>query len=169
MIDIEFSGLQRLGIALSALEARFSDYSVFWNDFALGLLSSRLREVFETEGYGRWSVLDPSYAESKAMRYPGRGILERTGAYREAATTPNHPGNVWVATATELMFGVSGSHLEALSGDNYAERHELGLGVSERQVFGLLAADGSFDIEISELLERWAADEISEVEREHNL
>ena len=169
MIDIDSPDLQQLALAVSDLERRFSDYTGFWNDFAVELVVTRLREVFDTEGYGTWSALDPAYAEAKAGSHPGQGILQRSGAYREAATTVGHPGNVLALTPTVLMLGVGESYIEALAGDNYPERHELGLGVSERQVFGLLADDVSFDSEISELLDRWSSDEISEVERAYRL
>ena len=165
MIDIDFSDVQKLEAMVSELEARFSDYTGFWNDFATELLTGAVRDVFQTEGYGTWAPLDPATVRAKALAGEGARILERTGAYREAATTLSDPGNVLHATATELMYGVSGESFAARFGENYPERHEFGIGVPMRSVFGLLAEDDGFDREVSVLLEKWSREEIAETER----
>lgn len=165
MIDIDYSELSQLAVFVSELEARFSDLTPFWNDFAAELVSNRAREVFSTEGYGAWDPLHPAYAEAKAETHPGRGVLQRTGTYLAAATEVEHPGNVFVATPTEMLYGVDADYFVSQFGENYPERHELGLGVSERLVFGLLV-DAELDTEISSLLEQWSADEVSEAEGE---
>ena len=163
MIDIDYKGIPQLGVFVSELERRFSDLTPFWNDFAAALISDRTREIFETEGYGTWDPLDPGYAAAKSETHPGRGILQRTGTYLAAATEVEHPGNVFVATPTEMMFGVDEAYFVSQFGENYPERHELGLGVSERWVFGLLV-DAALDAEISRLLEQWSSDEITDTE-----
>lgn len=165
MIDIAYNDLSKLVVFVSELERRFSDMTPFWNDFAADLVSDRVREVFGTEGYGTWAALDPAYAEAKAEAYPGRGILQRTGTYLAAASEVYHPGNVFVATPTEMFYGVDEGYFVSRFGENYPERHELGLGVSERRVFGLLA-DAELDTEISSLLEQWSAEEISTTRQE---
>ena len=165
MIDIDDSGITQLGIFVSDLERRFSDLTPFWNDFAAGLVSDRVREVFETEGNGTWDALHPAYAAAKAETHPGRGILQRTGTYLSAATEVEHPGNVFVATPTEMIYGVDEAYFVSQFGENYPERHELGLGVSERMVFGLLV-DADLDAAISSLLEEWSAEEVSVAEGE---
>ena len=165
MIDIDDSDLSKLGVFISELERRFSDLTPFWNDFAAALVSDRVREIFWTEGYGTWAPLDPAYAQAKAETHPGRGILQRTGTYLAAATEMLHPGNVFVATPTEMMYGVDAAYFVSQFGENYPERHELGLGVSERLVFGLLV-DAELDAAISGLLEQWSAEAVSEAEEE---
>lgn len=165
MIDIDYSELSQLEVFVSDLEARFSDLTPFWNDFAAELVSNRAREVFSTEGYGTWAPLHPAYAEAKAETHPGRGVLQRTGTYLAAATEVEHPGNVFVATPTEMLYGVDADYFVSQFGENYPERHELGLGVSERLVFGLLV-DAELDTEISSLLEQWSADEVAAAEGE---
>lgn len=165
MIDIDYSDLSKLEVFVSEMERRFSDLTPFWNDFAAELVSNRTREVFGTEGYGTWDPLDPAYAEAKAETHPGRGVLQRTGTYLAAATEVEHPGNIFVATPTEMMYGVNAAYFVSQFGENYPERHELGLGVSERVVFGLLV-DAALDAEISGLLEQWSADEVTVAEGE---
>lgn len=165
MINIDYSELTQLDIFVSDLEQRFSDLTPFWNDFATGLISGRAREVFGTEGYGTWAPLHPAYAQAKAETHPGLGVLQRTGTYLAAATEVEHPGNVFVATPTEMTYGVDAEYFTSQFGENYPERHELGLGVSKRQVFGLLA-DADLDAAISGLLEQWSAESVSEAEGE---
>ena len=90
-IDADFSEIQEL---LNRLDDRLSNLTPFWNDFAIGLVSDRVDDVFETEGHGRWPALNPEYAREKAIDFPGRGILERTGAYRAAASNPTAAGHI---------------------------------------------------------------------------
>jgi len=61
-----------------------------------------LRDVdlaFRTEGkiFGGWAPLSPEYAAWKAQRYPGRGILERTGKMRKSfrSTVTSHKMEIW--------------------------------------------------------------------------
>ena len=166
MIDIDYSDIEKLEAHLSDLARRFSDLTPFWNDFAVDLLPTKVREVFRTEGYGTWPALDPAYARAKAAAYPGKGILRRTDAYFQASSEVSHPGNVFLATPTELVFGVGGSYFEAVAGENYPERREEGRGVDARPVYGLLAESADFDAEISKLLDTWSADEISESDQD---
>lgn len=166
MINIDYSDLLRLDALVSDLARRFSDLTPFWNDFAVDALPAKVREVFRTEGYGTWPALDPAYQREKGRMYPGKGILRRTDAYFQASSEVGHPGNILVATPTELVFGVSGGYFEAVAGENYPERHEEGRGVAERSVYALLAESVDFDTEISRLLDTWSADEISDAERE---
>ena len=163
MIAIDDSDITQLDVFVSDLEARFSDLTPFWNDFAAEFVANRAREVFSTEGYGTWAPLDPAYAAAKAETHPGRGVLQRTGTYLAAATEVEHPGNVFVATPTEMVYGVDADYFVSQFGENYPERHELGLGVSERLVFELLV-DAELDTEISNLLEQWSADEVAAAE-----
>ena len=166
MIDVEFSDIQQLEMTVSDVSERLSDYSGFWNDFAVGLLATRLGEVFETEGYGTWVALNPLYAREKAESGFGSRILQRSGTYFSAATVVDHPGNVFVATPTELMYGVDASYFISRFGENYPERHEMGIGVAARRVFGLLAENPVFESEVEGLLDEWSRDEIAASEAE---
>src|SRR5262249_369123 len=47
-------------------------------------------DVFETQGRAlgeSWAPLQPTYAARKAQKYPGKGILEATGAMRRSFHT----------------------------------------------------------------------------------
>ena len=159
MIDVEFRDVQHLEMFLSEVAVRFSDFRGFWNDFSQGLLSGKLRAVFETEGFGTWVPLSPAYARAKAAAVPDRGILERSGTYL-AATARDHPGNVYIATPLRLVYGVAENYFVSRFGENYPERHEFGLGVPMREVFGLVGEDLGLDAGISAQLDTWSTDEI---------
>lgn len=79
---------------------------------------------FDSEGgygSGGWAPLSPSYAAWKAIHYPGKPILERTGALRRALTT--RPLGVERIEDEFGEFGVGGS---LGSGVDYAVYHQQG-------------------------------------------
>ena len=164
MIAITFEDVPRLNSFVSEVERRFSDFRPFWNDFAVGWVSREVLEVFETEGYGTWAPLAPATAAAKATAFPGRGSLQRTGTYLGAASDIAHPGNVFAATPTEMVYGVDAAYFTAQAGAPYPERHERGLGVPERAVFGLISEAATVDTAISALLAQWSADEVAAAE-----
>lgn len=78
-------------------EARIQRLAVFMTDLRsfwpllVPLATSWWRRQFETEGeFGgdRWAALSPDYAAAKAIRFPGKKILEATGDMRRAASNP---------------------------------------------------------------------------------
>ena len=160
LFQIDTSDFQQFEIVVARLEARFADLSPFWNDFALGLVQDLVRAEFQTEGEGRWPELNPDYAGEKARAFPGRGILEKEGTYFSAATEVSHPGNVFVATAVEMLYGVSGGYFRSRFGENYPAAHELGRGVPQRAVFEPVSEDARLDSEITRLFEKWSTESI---------
>jgi len=71
-------------------------------------------EVFDTEGqiYGnRWQTLTPTYASWKGKKYPGRGILFRTGKLRNS-----------------FRFTSSDTFLKLYNIAPYFATHQLGIG-----------------------------------------
>ena len=150
---------------LRELSQRLSNLTPFFNDFAAPLIIGELSEIFLTEGRGGWADLSPEYAERKAETHPGKTILRRDDNYIGAATSTSHPANIFETSPTEMTFGVDGSWFESRFGENYPERHELGLGVPQREVFGKLTETGELDANFQRLGEKWATEEIAEVER----
>ena len=165
-IQIDFSDLQKLNAFLRDVERRLSNYTPFWNDFAAPLVAGELAEVFLTEGRGEWDALHPAYAAVKEQTHPGKTILRRDDNYIQAATSAAHPGNIFEVTPTEMTWGIDGGWFDSRFGDNYPERHELGLGVPQRQVFGKLTETGELDANIARLLDKWHREEIAEAERQ---
>ena len=164
-INIDFSDLQKFRAYFDELDRRLSDYTRFWKDDAAPLVQGEVSEIFLTEGRGEWEPLREPYASWKAENYPGKTILRRDDHYIRAATSTSHPANIFETTPTEMVYGIDGGWFDSRFGDNYPERHELGLGVPQREVFGKLTETGELDANIARLLNKWAVEEIAEVER----
>jgi hypothetical protein len=76
--------------ALSRFTLMISDLRPFW-PLVVPLFIGWMREQFETEGEfagQHWAALSESYAEQKARKYPGKGILVAEGDLRQAASRP---------------------------------------------------------------------------------
>lgn len=101
--------------------ARFADNigdaSGVWRKLA-DRFAALNRRQFATEGAsgsGGWAPLSPKYAAWKSTHYPGKPILERTGALRESLT--ERPFGVEVITPTGMVLG---------SGIDYGRYHQAG-------------------------------------------
>jgi len=164
MIDIQIDGLSRLRAYVTELESRLTDRTRLFSDFIAPLIAGEIAEVFETEGRGEWPALHPAYAAEKAITHPGKTILRRDDTYIQAATSTAHPGNISHFGASEMIWGVDGGYFEAVYGENYPERHELGEGPPARPVFALLTVGGRLDENIEKLTEKWVHEEIAEIE-----
>lgn len=165
MIHIDFNDLLKLQAYLTDLEYRLTDRTRLFSDFIAPLVAGEIAEVFETEGRGEWPPLQPEYEAEKEITYPGKTILRRDDNYIQAATSTSHPGNIARFSSSEMIWGVNGGYFEATYGDNYPERHEEGDGVPARPVFALITVGGRLDENIEKLTEKWAREEIAEVER----
>ena len=165
MIDIDFSDLQKAQAFITDLENRFDDYTRLWTDFVTPLIISEISYIFETEGRGEWPPLSPQYRLWKEANYPDKTILRLEDNYIQAATSTSHPGNIARFLPKEMTWGISGGYFESAFGENYPERHELGIGVPARPVFDLVTAGGRLDENIAALGEKWAREELAEAEQ----
>ena len=164
MITIEIDHLRLQGY-LNDLETQLTDYTRLWSDFIAPLVAGEIAEVFETEGRGEWPPLSPEYEAEKAITHPGKTILRRDDNYIQAATSTSHPGNIARFSSSEMIWGVNGGYFEAVYGENYPEDHELGTDrLPARPVFDLILVGGRLDENIEQLTEKWAREEIAEVE-----
>ena len=165
MIQIEIDTLRLQGY-LNELEKNLTDYTRLWSDFIAPLIIGEIAEVFETEGRGEWPPLHPQYAAEKEITHPGKTILRREDNYIQAATSTSHPGNIARFSPTEMVWGVDGGYFEATYGFNYPEAHEIGgEQLPARPVFDLILVGGRLDENIEKLSEKWAREEIAEVEQ----
>ena len=104
-----------------------------WESLA-PMVAEAADRIFASEGHGGWPQLSEAYARWKARNYPDKGLLELTGAYRNAATQIGSPGNVITTTENSLTYGVEGL--------DYPSFHETGTNrLPARPVFDLLAED----------------------------
>ena len=164
MIEVRIDGLSRLQAYVTELESQLTDRTRLFSDFIAPLVAGEIAEVFETEGRGEWAPLHPVYAAEKEITHPGQTILRRDDNYIQAATSTAHPGNIGRFGTSEMIWGVDGGYFEAVYGENYPERHELGQGLPARPVFELITVGGRLDENIERLTEKWVREEIAEVE-----
>ena len=164
--DLDYADTLKLNAFLTDVERRLTNYTPFWKDYAAPLVYGEISEIFLTEGRGEWQALHPVYAAVKEQTHPGKTILRRDDTYIQAATRATHPGSLYEATATELTLGIDGGWFDSRFGDNYPQRHESGIGVPQRQVYGKLTETGELDGNVSRFLEKWETEEIAESERQ---
>ena len=168
MIDINFDAVLRVEIFIGNIDARLQNATRLWADYVTPFVHDEIDDIFESEGHGSWAPLDPIYAARKAVTHPGKGILEREGVYRDAATHPNHAGSLSVISPTELVLGVSGAYFESTFGANYPAFHEGQEDVENlqaRPVYELIAAGERFEERLGQLGEKWQREEIAILER----
>jgi hypothetical protein len=158
MLDINFETIQRAEALVDRISAGLGNYRRFWTDFVAPFVYDEIDDIFHTGGRGAWAALDPLYAARKSQAFPGKGILERAGTYRDAATTPSHANSLAEVGPTELVLGVSGL--------GYPAFHEEGTeDLSARPVYELIAAGERFEERIGQLGEKWQREEITAAER----
>ena len=157
MLDIRIEGQREIHLLLTTLATTLADFRRFFQEYLTPFIHAEIDNVFATEGFGGWDPLNPDYAARKAITHPGKGILEREGTYRTAATQVGATGSRVEMTATELVVGVDAS---AFPG-NYPALHEEGLGGQrERSVFGnLIAQNPRFQEQVSDLAETYIVEE----------
>ena len=113
--------------------------------------------IFASEGRGQWPQLSEAYARWKARHYPGKGILELTGAYRNAATQIGAPYNVVEVGDDHLTYGVEGL--------DYPSFHESGTNrLPARPVFELLAEDEELSRAVTEAFSEHINQKLSEAQ-----
>ena len=167
-IDVNFDTLKRVDVFVSGLDRRLSDFSRLWTDFIAPFTFDEADEVFETEGYGRWGPLDAIYAARKARAHPGKGILQREGTFREAATNPEHPGSLSEASPSEWVVGFRSDYFTSRFGAHYPAIHAEGneeRNLSARPVHAYIVAGAQFEERVGQLGEKWQREEIAILER----
>lgn len=83
-------GEQQLSRKLEIMASKIKDWTPAFRETALSLKDTFSNDVFKSEGSAigeHWSPLKKAYALQKAKKYPGKGILEATGAMRNGFMT----------------------------------------------------------------------------------
>ena len=125
-----------------------------WESLA-PIVAEAADNIFASEGRGGWPQLSEAYARWKARNYPGKGILELTGAYRSAATQIGSPHNVVEVGDDHLTYGVEGL--------DYPSFHESGTNrLPARPVFDLLAEDEELSRAVTEVFGEFLNQKLSE-------
>lgn len=89
-VRLEIKGDKKAIAQLNKMLDTFKDWKPELQAVGDFLVSFYQNPVFETEGgiFGaRWQPLTPAYANRKAIKYPGRGILEASGRMRRSYET----------------------------------------------------------------------------------
>lgn len=120
------------------------------------VVADAAERIFRTEGHGGWTPLNERYAAWKARFYPGAGILVRTGAYFEAATTPGGAHNVIEVGRDSLTYGVEG-----LDYPVYHENAKEGSRLPRRPVFALLAEDQELTTHVAETMAQFITEKLT--------
>ena len=127
-----------------------------WESLA-PLIAEAADNIFASEGRGAWPQLSPAYARWKERNFPGKGILDLTGAYISAATQIGAPHNLIEVGPDHLTYGVEGL--------DYPIFHESGTDrLPARPVFDLLAEDEDLSSNVKEALSEHINQKLSEAQ-----
>ena len=127
-----------------------------WESLA-PMVAEAAADVFASQGRGGWAQLSPAYARWKERNFPGKGILELTGAYLRAATQVGAPHNLVEVGPDHLTYGVEGL--------DYPVFHESGTDrLPARPVFDLLAEDEDLSSNVKEALSEHINQKLSEAQ-----
>lgn len=87
-----------------------SDWRPIWPVFA-DTFYAYLRGQFKSEGSeglgAKWASLSESYAAWKAVHYPGKPILQRTGRLLESLSSRKDEGAIYIPAPKSLTIGSS--------------------------------------------------------------
>ena len=146
--------LNRFAQELTQLsESLVSDFD--WESL-IPVIQMGVEGQFASEGGGQWPALSLAYAQWKAKRYPGKGLLQREGVYLRAATTRGAPNNFVEIGDDSIRWGVEGLQ--------YPQFHEEGTArLPQRAVFSALAGDEAFGNAVTQVFRDWIARKLGEV------
>ena len=120
--------------ALGMWQQSFRDFTEFWPQFAKKFLGE-IQENFRTRGgkVGGWKPLSPRYAELKAARWPGRGILQRTYRLQRSLLPSGSVASGGVGA--DGVYEPGPTNLRIGTSVQYADKHDRGLdGMPKRQI-----------------------------------
>ena len=115
-------GVERLNRAFNRTEGFVTDM----RNFAPGISAEFYKaeeEQFDSQGSkgasGKWAPLSKAYERFKAQQFPGKGILEATGALKASLTSREALDAIFSATKDEIVLGTK---------TPYAVAHHRGTG-----------------------------------------
>lgn len=107
-VKIDLTGLDTVQLNLNKVSKAIKDIRP-----ALKKVANDIREtedkVFMAEGaYGsraKWRKLSPNYKHWKSMNFPGKPILQQTGALRQSLIYKGNSNHIETITKTSLTYG----------------------------------------------------------------
>lgn len=135
-----FEGEVQFDRTLARMADDVQDLSPVWEKLAARFAALETRQFGSEGSYasGGWAALSPAYAAWKAANYPGRRILERTGALKASLTS--RPFGVEVIEAKSAAFGsgIDYGKFHQAGGGNLPQRRPVELPESERRLWANL-------------------------------
>lgn len=119
--------VERLAVALERAGDNLADWGRWLWPELVPVLESAMAEQFAAEGKGPsgpWAALSPAYAKWKQAHFPGKPILEATGALKGGLTSSSSPHALRDTSGSDFNFGTQYV--------DYASFHQLGQGVPAR-------------------------------------
>lgn len=130
-------GETQIDRTLARFSEAASDARPLWDALA-DRFAAMERRQFDTEGAygsGGWPALSPDYAAWKAAHYPGKPILERSGALRESLTRRPFGVEVIDARAIAVGSGIDYGRFHQAGADNLPQRRPVEFPESERRTW----------------------------------
>lgn len=148
LISLEVNGEEQVKFSLGRMAHALADMRPFWPAFHEVFKAVEVAQFASQGGAGgggAWAPLSAAYAAWKAVHYPGRPILVRSGALREAMTGGS--GHIFEPTPTYVRLGgyspYGGYHQE---GDGVPQRKPIDISASQEQAFGRAVAAVARDL-----------------------
>ncbi len=121
---------------ISNLQSSISNFSWAWDDIITKILHPTIRQIFESDGRGRW----PRRKDN--LPHP---LLRKSGRLFASLTNTGHRDNINRQTATSLTYGTNVP---------YSSFHEEGTSrIPARSFLQPIAEDASIEEQLSQLLE----------------
>lgn len=106
------ASVQRFEVALERFGDNISDFGKFVFPRVLRLFERTVDGQFQARGNGPvsgpWAPLSENYAKWKAIHFPGKPLLERTGALRSGLTSGGSSTALRGIGTTALEYGTQG-------------------------------------------------------------
>ena len=90
-ISLKVSGVKELTTALDDWAAEVKAPKIFFTNLVSDVVAPHITQRFASQGPG-WAALSPQYAAWKAVHFPGKPLLVRTGAMKAAMTDASRFG-----------------------------------------------------------------------------
>lgn len=104
--------LQRMTAAFERAGSELADFGTHVFPKMVPVLEAEVARQFAAEGRGphagSWAQLSPAYEAWKGQNYPGRPILERTGALKDALTSSSSSHALRDFSTTAFNYGTEG-------------------------------------------------------------
>jgi phage gpG-like protein len=111
---LQVQNANKVSLAFGSLASAVNDWQQFiWPGIRRDAIRPWLRKQFALEGaqgaHGRWQALSPGYAARKAKLYPGKKILEATGALKDDLLSEMNEGETsprMMLYGTKIPYGI---------------------------------------------------------------